>query len=290
MASVSIPLRSNVRFERNSKGKLKRLHFDEVQIDGKVYWLPTTCRRQVRDIRAGNIICDFSRSTYSDHSPMFSVVNGLKICTFNACLTVMALRLLQKVCNSSGKWQGMTTGDTFLADESRRIYMTEYIIELISRCDILLLQEIDNDICGRLLLRGVTLVYEEESVSSPKGGNAICTIRPDILLLSPEPVYDYWKENRKLIGIYCVAEVEKVAMSVGSFHFDSSTPVEKVKEYSRHQLSIMGGDFNKNVDDFLQLNTVDCQLTRVTLNDESRKNTQHGTIDAIFQVDRYVCL
>lgn len=265
-------------FDLKTKIKHNGKFFDEVCVGEKIYWIPSGWK--LRYIGATAVLNKMSGSTYSDHHLMCSVsrICGLRIGTFNACLTNLALRGLQCVCNSSGDYTGMITGDRFQIDTERRNHVINYIVDTLYTCDILLLQEIDEDVRSKLCKRGVSIVFTEDYPNSVRGGNAICTFRSDIVFTDCEPIWDKWTDGQKLVGTYCVATLGQTSLSVASYHFDKHTPNDIIVQFMRHNLCIFGGDFNKDVDQFSSFSIPERLVTRMTDNDEFR----YRTIDAIF--------
>lgn len=258
--------------------------FDVVNLDGKNYYVAKG--KKPRYIGRNAVLNRITGSTYSDHSLMFSTQSLRKISvgTFNACLTNLALRGLQGLCNSSGQYEGMITGDGFDSDFERRRHVINYILDELRKCDVLLLQEIDRAACEIIESYGVSVMYTEDYHNSVRGGNAICSMSSHILLHDPEPIWDEWNNkltgeiNRKHVGTYCVATVGKKSYSVASYHFDKYTQIDIVKPFMRTKYCIFGGDFNKDVNNFNKLSTDELLVERMTEDDISRK----VTIDAIF--------
>lgn len=273
------------RFTPSLKTRVgKYRNYDEVCIDGQIYWLPTSKRQQVRDIGVTEVIRRATGTTYSDHSLMYACepMGRTRVGTFNACLTNLALRGLQGVCNSSGEYKGKITGQRFCMDEERRRHVTDYIIATLQDCEILLLQEIDLDACERLRTCGVNVMYTEEYHNSVRGGNAICSRHPRVVLHDPEPIWDRWgdgEHQKKHVGTYCVATIGSRSISVASYHFDEDTQIDIVLPFMRNRLCIFGGDFNKDVTKFASnLSITNRFVERMTANDPTRSRT----IDAIF--------
>jgi hypothetical protein len=175
----------------------------------------------------------------------------------------------------------MITGDGFESDIARREFMVDYIISTFEQHDILFLQEVDNDVCARLSERGVQVVYFEEYLNSSRGGNAICTTRPDVQFSHDEPIWDEWDGGRKLVGTYCMATFGGTSMSLASYHFDKYTSVEITRAYMRHDVSIFGGDFNKDVRQFDSLSSEELSVSRATGDDVHRKITIDGVFECL---------
>lgn len=277
------------------KGKV--LYFDEVMIDSNVYWIHADSR--LRDIGPGKVICQHSMSTYSDHTPMFGDidVDGLtvRVCTFNACLTTFALRGAQQVYNADRgtieerKWAGFVCGDRFRADVDRKRYVTDYINrELMAHCDILLLQEIDHESCEMLREAGINVVFESDT-DPRRGGNAICVTREDITLQNITRIDDIWeykgKSGAKFVGTCSDATIHDTHVAIASFHFDDATPFDIVLQCMHHPLSIVGGDFNKEINGVNALNNSTSRFAVITPRDARRESSYNPmyrrTIDGI---------
>lgn len=270
--------------------------FKEIKIDNKTYWIPE--KYEFRDVLPGSIICERNQSTYSDHDFMMSYhrIKGLLIGTFNACCTPMALRGLQKIHNATGQWRGYITGDRFTTDTQRKEYVADYIFNECIRegVQIILLQEVDNELCEFIRRKeGCSVEYLEEP-NSVNGGNAICTIGTDVRLDNPTKIHDSWTNKKgitchKLVGIKCVATYGDTQINIASCHFDESTTVEfiiKIFENLQSQ-TIIGGDFNRNVCQYEKELNDKINIMRITPNDKPRQNSNLPTIDGIFCVQNF---
>lgn len=278
--SFNIYKRNTVQF-MNKKGHL--VSFDEVLINETIYLIP---HRSSICMLNGDIISPYNNSPYSDHIPMSGIINigslTLRVCTFNACLTTMALRGVQKLHNAKGKWKGMITGDVLPIDTIHKKFVTDYIIrEIVGNNDIVFLQEIDLESCEMLREAGIYVIFEPDT-NINRGGNAICFTRADILINKQEPIIDKWiykgVHGEKLVGIYCEAIVEDMCISLANFHFDADTDFKIVRKYTREKFSIIGGDFNKDIREILSEQSIELNVSILTTKDITRKRTIDGIV------------
>jgi hypothetical protein len=265
-------------------------YYNVVVIEGKVYW-----RRagwDYLDSLGENAVLrtrlPYPARTYSDHpllKGVHPVHSDFRMCTFNACLTRMALREKQGLLNSDGQWKAMTTGDSFVSDTVRRKYVVAYILCELHQAMIMLLQEIDFETCRMLHEEGVNIVFSEEGVDSNRGGVAIATLDKDVQFVTSDAIFDSWTTNdgaigRKHVGVSVVTIVRNATFNIACFHSDASTCATFIAEYVAKSNSIVGGDFNTSVSHlFADLSKSSPSVRRITGEDVSRHN---NTIDGIF--------
>ena len=253
---------NNTKYLRNVSKRYLTSTGPEVKL---IHWLPD----------------EDPRAYLSDHTLEVCEYDGLRIGTFNACMTRLSLRMKEGLHNAEGQYKGFITGDSMPTDDLRRQMILAYIQKLFSEksVDILLLQEIDYSLYN-LLLGLYSVAFCEEHQDANAGGNAI-VVAPGIDILSHEHVYDTWKNGtkigKKLVGIKCqikyntntIKNIINVHLDV--LHKKYSVPLltEIVNDTNNH---ILGGDFNSDSSLIRNISEHIAELT-------------NGRIDHIFNIN-----